>query len=144
MDTALRFAQARLSPPTFGQIAAHAALNTPDEYFNEVISEYVSRRDLLVEGLNSIEGVTCPKPKGAFYCVASFPVNDADTFASWLLTDFRLNGETVMLAPASGFYSTPGLGEKEVRVAYVLEKESLKKAVEILRQAIVEYPGSEL
>jgi aspartate aminotransferase len=144
MDTALRFAQARLSPPTFGQIAAHAALNTPDEYFDEVISEYVSRRDLLVEGLNSIEGVTCPKPKGAFYCVASLPVNDADTFASWLLTDFRLNGETVMLAPASGFYSTPGLGEKEVRVAYVLEKESLKKAVEILRQAIVEYPGSEL
>ena len=144
MDTALRFAQARLSPPTFGQIAAHAALNTPDEYFEEVISEYVSRRDLLVEGLNSIEGVTCPKPKGAFYCVASLPVNDADTFASWLLTDFRLNGETVMLAPASGFYSTPGLGEKEVRVAYVLEKESLKKAIEILRQAIVEYPGSEL
>jgi len=144
MDTALRFAQARLSPPTFGQIAAHAALNTPDEYFDEVISEYVSRRDLLVEGLNSIEGVTCPKPKGAFYCVASLPVNDADTFASWLLTDFRLNGETVMLAPASGFYSTPGLGEKEVRVAYVLEKESLKKAIEILRQAIQEYPGYEI
>lgn len=144
MDTALRFAQARLSPPTFGQIAAHAALNTPDEYFDEVITEYVNRRNILVEGLNSIEGVSCPKPKGAFYCVASLPVNDADTFASWMLTDFRLDGETVMLAPASGFYSTPGLGEKEVRVAYVLGEESLKRSIEIIREALKVYPGTEL
>ncbi len=139
LKTAMKFAQARLSPPTFGQIAAQAALNTPDEYFHEVIAEYVNRRNVLVEGLNSIEGVKCPTPKGAFYCVAELPVDDADHFAAWLLKDFDLNGETVMLAPASGFYSTPGLGKNQVRVAYVLNIPSLKKSVEILRAALIAY-----
>jgi len=139
LKTAMKFAQARLSPPTFGQIAAQAALNTPDEYFHEVIAEYVNRRNVLVEGLNSIEGVKCPTPKGAFYCVAELPVDDADHFAAWLLKDFDLNGETVMLAPASGFYSTAGLGKTQVRVAYVLNIPSLKKSVEILRAALIAY-----
>lgn len=139
LKTALKFAQARLSPPTFGQIAAQAALHTPDEYFHEVIAEYVNRRNVLVEGLNSIEGVKCPTPKGAFYCVAELPVDDADHFAAWLLKDFDLNGETIMLAPASGFYSTAGLGKNQVRVAYVLNIPSLKKSVEILRAALIAY-----
>lgn len=138
---AMKFAQARLSPPTFGQIAGEAALATPDSYFNRVIEEYVERRNVLVDGLNKIEGVFCPKPSGAFYCIASLPIDDADKFAQWLLESFSYENQTVMLAPASGFYSTPGLGKNEVRLAYVLNIESLKKAVKCLEEALKVYPG---
>ena len=141
MDTAMKFAQARLSPPTYAQVASEAALQTPDSYFEDVNNEYVQRRDLLVDGLNSIPGVFCPKPKGAFYCVAEFPVDDADTFAQWLLEEFDLDNETVMMAPASGFYAIPELGKKQARIAYVLNKDALAKSVEIIRQALEVYPG---
>ena len=143
MSTAMKFAQARLSPPTYAQIASEAALRTPDSYFEEVNAEYVQRRDLMVDGLNSIPGVFCPKPKGAFYCVAEFPVDDADNFAKWLLEEFDYNNETVMVAPASGFYAEPSLGKKQARLAYVLEKESLAKSVEIIRKALEVYPGKQ-
>ena len=139
--TAMKFAQARLSPPTLGQIAGEAALRTDVSYFEEVSAEYVSRRDVLVEGLNKIEGVICPKPKGAFYAIAQLPVDDADKFAQWLLEDFDLNGETVMLAPAAGFYSTPNKGTNQVRIAYVLNKGSLRKAIACLLAALKVYPG---
>ena len=132
ISTALKFAQARLSPPTFGQIAAEAALSTPQSYFDKVIDEYVSRRDILVNGLNNIEGVFCPNPKGAFYAMAELPIDDADKFAQWLLEDFDFNGETVMLAPAAGFYANPSKGKKQVRIAYVLNKEALQKSIAIL------------
>jgi aspartate aminotransferase len=138
---ALKFAQARLSPPTFGQIAAEAALQTPDSYFKKVIDEYVERRNVLVDGLNKIEGVFCPKPSGAFYCIARLPIDDADKFAQWLLESFSYENQTVMLAPASGFYSTPGLGKNEVRLAYVLNSDALKKAVKCLEEALKVYPG---
>ena len=141
MTTALKFAQARLSPPTFGQIAGEAALMTPKSYFQEVSSEYVSRRDVLIEGLNKIEGVICPKPKGAFYAIAQLPIDDADKFAQWLLEDFDFNRETVMVAPAAGFYATPNTGINQVRIAYVLNKESLKAAIKILDEALKVYPG---
>lgn len=141
MRTALKFAQARLSPPTYAQIAVEAALETPDTYFEEVNEEYVKRRDLLVDGLNSIEGVLCPKPQGAFYCVAQLPVDDADRFAQWLLQSYEYEGETVMFAPASGFYSQPKLGKRQARFAYVLKLEDLEKSVEIIRRALAEYPG---
>ena len=141
MTTALKFAQARLSPPTFGQIAGEAALRTPKSYFQEVSSEYVSRRDVLIEGLNKIEGVICPKPKGAFYAIAQLPIDDADKFAQWLLEDFDFNRETVMVAPAAGFYATPNTGVNQVRIAYVLNKESLKAAIKILDEALKVYPG---
>ena len=141
MTTALKFAQARLSPPTFGQIAGEAALSTPKSYFQEVSSEYVSRRDVLIEGLNKIEGVICPKPKGAFYAIAQLPIDDADKFAQWLLEDFDFNRETVMVAPAAGFYATPNTGVNQVRIAYVLNKESLKAAIKILDEALKVYPG---
>ena len=144
MDTALKFAQARLSPPTFGQVAGEAALNTPISYFEEVSAEYVERRDLLIDGLNKIEGVVCPKPKGAFYCIAELPVDDADKFAQWLLEDFAYEGATIMVAPAAGFYSTPNTGTKQVRIAYVLNKESLQKAVKCLEEALKVYPGRTL
>jgi aspartate aminotransferase len=144
MATAMKFAQARLSPPTFGQIAGEAALQTPQSYFNEVSEEYVSRRDVLIEGLNKIEGVVCPKPKGAFYAIAQLPVDDADKFARWLLEDFELDGETIMVAPAAGFYSTPNTGNNQVRIAYVLNKESLQKAIDILEAALKVYPGRSL
>ena len=144
MFTALKFAQARLSPPTFGQIAGEAALCTPLSYFDEVSKEYVSRRDLLIAGLNKIEGVICPKPKGAFYAIAQLPVDDADKFAQWLLEDFDLNGETIMVAPAAGFYSTPNTGTNQVRIAYVLNKESLQKAIDCLESALKTYPGRTL
>ena len=144
MDTALKFAQARLSPPTFGQVAGEAALNTPISYFEEVSAEYVERRDLLIDGLNKIEGVVCPKPKGAFYCIAELPVDDADKFAQWLLEDFSYEGATIMVAPAAGFYSTPNTGTKQVRIAYVLNKESLQKAVKCLEEALKVYPGRTL
>ena len=138
-DVALKFAQARLSPPTFGQIASEAALETPKSYFDEVSAEYVKRRDILVEGLNSIEGVTCPKPNGAFYAMAQLPIDDSDKFCQWILESYSYEGQTVMMAPATGFYSTPGLGKKEVRLAYVLNEADLRKAVEVLRNALGEY-----
>jgi aspartate aminotransferase len=141
MAAALKFAQARLSPPTFGQIAAEAAIDTPDSYFKQVITEYVSRRDLVVEALNKMDGVFCPKPSGAFYCMAKLPVDDADHFCQWLLEDFSFEGHTVMLAPATGFYSKPELGKQQVRIAYVLNKESLRKAMICLEQALQQYPG---
>ena len=144
ISTALKFAQARLSPPTFGQIAGEAALKTESSYFEKVSAEYVSRRDVLIEGLNAIEGVICPKPKGAFYAIAQLPVNDADKFAQWLLEDFDLDGETIMVAPASGFYSTPNIGINQVRIAYVLNKESLQTSIKILEAALKVYPGSVL
>lgn len=135
----LKFAQARLSPPGLGQIAAEAALDTPQSYFEEVVEEYIARRNYLVEALNAIPGVFCPKPKGAFYTTVRLPVKDADVFAKWLLTDFQHNNQTVMLAPAAGFYATPGLGKDEVRIAYVLKLEDLKNAVECLRIALEQY-----
>ena len=141
ISTALKFAQARLSPPTFGQVAGEAALSTPKEYFENVINEYVSRRDLLVEGLNKIDGVICPKPKGAFYAIAQLPVDNAEKFAQWLLEDFDYNNETLMVAPAAGFYSTKGEGHNQVRIAYVLNKDSLNKAIKCLEEALRLYPG---
>jgi aspartate aminotransferase len=141
MAASLKFAQARLSPPTFGQIAAEAAIDTPQSYFDEVIAEYVERRDLVVSAMNAMDGVVCPKPSGAFYCIAQLPVDDADKFCQWLLEDFSFEGATVMLAPASGFYSDPKLGLHQVRIAYVLNKESLQKAMNCLAVALQQYPG---
>jgi len=141
MASALKFAQARLSPPTFGQIGAEAAIDTPDSYFEEVKKEYVARRNLVVEALNKMEGVFCPMPSGAFYCMAQLPVDDTDKFCQWLLEDFSFNGQTVMLAPATGFYSVPELGRHQVRIAYVLNLESLKSAMECLDAALKVYPG---
>lgn len=139
--TSMKFAMARLSPPTYAQIASEAALETPDRYFSDVIEEYVDRRNILVDGLNSIPGVKCPKPKGAFYAVAEFPVDDADKFAQWLLEDFNYNGKTVMIAPCSGFYADPSLGKKQARLAYVLHSEALIDAVQIIKEALQVYPG---
>ncbi len=139
METAMKFAQARLSPPTFAQIASEAALETPQSYFEEVIDEYVARRNLLITELNILEGVKVATPQGAFYCVAELPIADADHFAQWLLESFEVNGNTVMVAPAAGFYATPGLGKNQIRIAYVLEKEQLVKAVQILGKALNEY-----
>ncbi len=141
LETALKFGQARLSPPSFGQIAAEAALDTPQEYFDEVYDEYIRRRDFLVEELNKIDGVYCPTPGGAFYAVVKLPIDDSDKFAQWLLEEFSYNNQTVMVAPASGFYATPGLGKDEVRIAYVLKVEDLKNAVEVLKEALKVYPG---
>lgn len=141
MDMALKFGQARLSPPTFGQIAGEAALATPQSYFDGVIDEYVVRRNIVIDGLNAIDGVVCPKPKGAFYAIAKLPIDNADKFCQWLLEDFSYEGQTVMLAPATGFYATKGAGEQEVRIAYVLNKESLEKAVKCLDEALKVYPG---
>lgn len=141
MAAAMKFAQARLSPPTFGQIGAEAALETPKSYFDEVQKEYVERRNFLVDALNKMEGVFCPKPSGAFYCIARLPIDDADKFCQWLLEAFEYEGQTVMLAPATGFYSTPGAGINEVRLAYVLNKEALKNAMICLEKALKAYPG---
>ena len=139
MATAMKFAQARLSPPTFAQIASEAALDTPQSYFDEVIGEYKERRDTLIAELSKIEGVKVATPKGAFYCIAKLPVDNADKFAQWLLESFDSNGETVMVAPAAGFYSTPGVGLDEIRIAYVLKKEDLIRSVQILKEAITAY-----
>ena len=139
IGTALKFAQARLSPPTFAQIASEAALETPQSYFDDVIDEYVSRRNLLITELNKLEGVKVATPQGAFYCVAELPIENADHFAQWLLESFEVDGNTVMVAPAAGFYATPGLGKNQIRIAYVLEKEQLVKAVHILGKALSEY-----
>lgn len=141
MATALKFAQARLSPPTFGQVAGEAALSTPQSYFDEVSTEYVQRRNLLIEGLNKIEGVICPKPKGAFYCIAQLPVDNADKFAQWLLEEFDYEGKTLMVAPAAGFYSTPNTGTNQVRIAYVLNQKALTQAIVCLEKALEVYPG---
>ena len=142
--TALKFAQARLSPPTFGQVAAEAAVDTPHEYFVKVKQEYIARRDTVVKGINSIEGAYCPNPAGAFYVVARLPIDDSDRFCKWLLEDFNFEGQTVMLAPASGFYSTPGKGKDEVRISYVLKVEDLKTSVKLLDEALKVYPGRKI
>ncbi|WP_242135727.1 pyridoxal phosphate-dependent aminotransferase [Aestuariivivens marinum] len=139
IQTALKFAQARLSPPTFAQIASEAALETPQSYFDAVIEEYVGRRNTLINELEKIEGVKVAKPNGAFYCVVELPIKNADHFAQWLLEDFNINGETVMVAPAAGFYSTPNVGLNQIRIAYVLNKESLIKAVKIIKEALKIY-----
>jgi len=141
IHTALKFAQARLSPPTFAQIASEAALNTPQQYFDEVIAEYKDRRDTLINLLKEIPGVKVGYPKGAFYCIAELPIENSDDFAQWLLESFDVDGETVMVAPAAGFYSTEGVGKNQIRIAYVLRKESLIKAVKILKAALEQYPG---
>ena len=141
MSAALKFAQARLSPPSYGQIGAEAALETPKSYFEEVKKEYIARRDFVIDTINKIPGVFCPKPSGAFYCIAKLPIDNADKFCQWLLEEFNFNKETVMLAPATGFYSTPGAGTDEVRIAYVLNKTDLKNALTCLAEALKVYPG---
>ncbi len=144
ITTALKFAQTRLSPPTFAQIASEAALETPQSYFDEVISEYQDRRNTLVAALKEIPGVQVGEPMGAFYCIVQLPVKDSDRFAQWLLEEFDHKGETVMVAPAAGFYSTEGVGVNQVRIAYVLRKESLIRAVEILKLALQKYEDNAL
>lgn len=141
LKAALKFGMARLCPPALGQIAAEASLDTTDEYFQQVYNEYIQRRNFMVEALNKIPGVVCPCPKGAFYSVVRLPIDDSEKFARWLLEDFDYNGQTVMLAPASGFYHTPGLGKNEVRIAYVLKISDLQKAIEVLTVALQHYPG---
>jgi len=144
ISTALKFAQARLSPPTFGQVAAEAAVDTPDEYFVAVKNEYLARRNAVVKGINKINGAYCPNPSGAFYVVARLPIDDSDRFCRWLLEDFEYNNQTVMMAPASGFYSTPGKGKDEVRISYVLKVADLKSSVKLLEEALKVYPGRTL
>ena len=144
MATALKFAQARLSPPSFGQVAAEAALDTPEEYFEQVLNEYFERRKIIVESINNMEGAFCPKPKGAFYVVAKLPIDNADRFCQWLLEEWEYDNQTVMLAPATGFYSTEGSGRQEVRISYVLNVEDLKKAMITLEHALKAYPGREI
>jgi len=141
IDTIMKFAQARLSPPSFAQLAAEAAVDLPDDYFNITRAEYQSRRDLIVKRLNAMEGVYCPNPSGAFYAIAKLPIDDADNFCQWLLEKFSYNNQTVMLAPATGFYSTPGLGKQEVRLAYVLNLQDIDAAMDCLEQALKVYPG---
>ena len=142
-DTALKFAQARLSPPTYAQIASEAALDTPDSYFDEIIEEYVERRNILVQELQKIPGIKVVKPKGAFYCIVELPISNADAFAQWFLEAFRVENETIMMAPAAGFYATPGLGKNQLRIAYVLKKEDLIKSVNILKQGLKVYKNLE-
>ncbi len=139
LSALLKFAQARLCPPTLGQYAANACINLKEEYFSKMISEYESRRDLVFAALKNIEGVICVKPKGAFYIIAKLPIADAEDFVKWLLTDYSVNKETVMVAPAEGFYATPGLGKDEVRIAYILNKQDLKQAMEIFGSGLREY-----
>jgi aspartate aminotransferase len=141
LDTVMKFAQARLSPPGFAQILGEAAVDLPDDYFDETKAEYKSRRDLIVKRLNEMEGVFCPNPGGAFYVTARLPVDDADAFCQWLLESFEYNGQTVMLAPASGFYTTPGLGKNEVRLAYVLNVTDIASAMDCLEVAIKQFKG---
>ncbi|WP_372974400.1 pyridoxal phosphate-dependent aminotransferase [Muriicola sp.] len=142
ITTALKFAQARLSPPTYAQIASEAALETPQSYFDEVIEEYTERRNVLLRELSHIEGIRVARPQGAFYCMVELPVKDADDFAQWLLEKFQLDGQTVMVAPAAGFYATEGLGRNQIRIAYVLEKNRLIRAVAILKEALKQYPSA--
>ena len=140
-NTAMKFAQARLSPPTYGQILGEAAVSTPQEYFDEVIKDYVARRNTVVEAINNMPDCFCPMPKGAFYAVARLPIDDSDKFCQWLLEDFNYNGKTVMMAPATGFYSTPGQGKDEVRISYCLKVEDMKEAMICLAEALKVYPG---
>ena len=139
IKTALKFAQARLSPPTLAQIASEAALQTPQSYFDDVKEEYVKRRNTLIEGLENIPGVKVAKPNGAFYCIAELPVKNSDDFARWLLESFDYENSTIMVAPAAGFYSTPGVGRNQIRIAYVLNEDSLRIAVKILEEALKVY-----
>jgi aspartate aminotransferase len=141
MATAIKFAQARLSPPSFGQVAAEAAIDTPDAYFDNVMKEYLARRDIVVQAINKMEGAYCPNPSGAFYVVAKLPIDNSDKFCQWLLEDFEFKHETVMLAPATGFYATKGKGLNEVRISYVLKVEDLKRAMQCLEEALKVYPG---
>ena len=141
MATALKFAQARLSPPSLGQVASEAAIETPDSYFTDVVKEYTLRRNIVVDAINKMEGAFCPKPAGAFYVVARLPIDNCDTFCRWLLEDFEYNNQTVMMAPASGFYSDPKFGTDEVRISYVLKAEDLHAAMEVLTVALKQYPG---
>lgn len=140
LDVVMKFAQARLSPPSFAQIAGEAAIDLPSNYFDTTKAEYKSRRDLIVKRLNTINGVFCPNPGGAFYAMAKLPIDDADVFCQWLLEDFNYNNQTVMLAPATGFYGTEGLGKQEVRIAYVLNKDDINKAMDCLEKALEVYP----
>ncbi|MBL7767676.1 MAG: pyridoxal phosphate-dependent aminotransferase [Flavipsychrobacter sp.] len=141
LDTAMKFAQARLSPPGFGQIASEAAIDLPDTYFDGPKAEYLKRRDILVSRLNAMPGVFCPNPGGAFYAMARLPIDDSDRFCQWLLESFSHNNQTVMLAPASGFYGTAGLGKNEVRLAYVLNTDDIHAAMDCLEEALRQYPG---
>ncbi len=141
MATAMKFAQARLSPPTFGQVAAEAAVDTPDSYFEAVSKEYLTRRNVVVESINKIPGAYCPNPKGAFYVVAKLPIDDCDRYSKWLLEDFEYQNATVMVAPASGFYSTKGKGKNEIRISYVLKVDDLKAAMKCLEESLKVYPG---
>ncbi len=141
IETAMKFAQARLSPPSLGQVAGEASLDTPQEYFTEVYDEYISRRNFFIGALNKIDKVMAPMPKGAFYSIVRLPIDDSDKFCQWLLEDFTYKNQTVMLAPASGFYSTEGLGRDEVRVAYVLNNDELANAAKVIEEALKVYPG---
>lgn len=141
LDAVMKFAQARLSPPSFAQIAGEAAIDLPADYFDTTKAEYKLRRDLIVKRLNAMEGVFCPNPGGAFYAMAKLPINDSDEFCQWLLESFSFENQTVMLAPATGFYGTPGLGKQEVRLAYVLNLQDINKAMDCLEAAIKVYPG---
>lgn len=141
MSTAMKFAQARLSPPSFGQVASEAALETPQEYFDEVLAEYLDRRNIVVDMINKIPGAFCPNPKGAFYVVARLPIDDSDRFCQWLLEDYHFEQQTVMMAPASGFYSTEGSGKDEVRISYVLNVTDLAASMTVLEEALKVYPG---
>ncbi len=141
LDATMKFAQARLSPPGFAQIAGEAAVDLPADYFNATKEEYKSRRDLIVKRLNAMEGVFCPNPGGAFYAMAKLPIDDCDKFCQWLLESFEYEGATVMLAPATGFYGTPGLGKQEVRLAYVLNLTAINAAMDCLQAALKQYPG---
>ena len=140
-NTAMKFAQARLSPPTFGQILSEAAIDTPKDYFEDVLNEYVARRNVVVDAINKMEGCFCPNPGGAFYAMARLPIDDADKFCQWILEGFNLNGETVMVAPATGFYATKGRGKNEIRISYCLNVNDLKAAMKCLDEAIKVYPG---
>jgi aspartate aminotransferase len=141
LEAVMKLAQARLSPPSFAQIAGEAAIDLPADYFKETQDEYRARRDLLVARLNAMPGVFCPNPGGAFYAIARLPINDSDQFCQWLLEEFSYEGKTLMLAPATGFYGTPGLGKQEVRLAYVLNKTDINGAMDCLEKALEEYPG---
>jgi aspartate aminotransferase len=141
LDTIMKFAQARLSPPYFGQLIGMASLDTPKEYFDEVRAEYVKRRNCLINGLNKIPGVRSPMPKGSFYTMAKLPIDDSEIFCRWMLETFRYENQTVMMAPAAGFYATPGLGRDEVRLAYVINTDDLEKALKCLEEGLKEYPG---
>lgn len=144
MMAAMKFAQARLCPPVLGQMAAIGALDTPDEYFDDVKEEYIKRRDFMIEGLNKIEGVFTPLPMGAFYTIAELPVDDTESFAKWMLEHFRIDNETTMVTPAASFYKTPGMGKNHARIAYVLEVDEMKKALRILEEGLKAYPGRTL